>query len=111
MLRLQERKGRQEKVTEIPIDEVEDLILPTKRTLLNDLRYPGRQEHVVLGDTGIPRLPNGRPAPKALRFLMRNVPHPGITLRSDKHLLSIGQGLPEAELVYLHAFILKAIAG
>lgn len=61
------------------------------------------------GNTGTPRLPDGRPVPKALLSLMRLVPSQGITARSDRAALNLGRGLPDDELAYLYALIRKIL--
>ena len=63
----------------------------------------------IFGDTGTPRLPDGRPAPRFLLSLMKYFGSPGITARSDKAMITIGKGLPDAELADLYALIRNAM--
>jgi hypothetical protein len=109
VLRVEQRGGGKTAVQEIPVDELEDLVLPTTRSIIEETELPGYRQHPVPGDTGTPRMPDGRPVPKSLLALIRLAGSPGITARSDKTTLSFGQGLPEAELVYLYSLIRKTI--
>ena len=58
---------------------------------------PGMKKLKDFGDTGTPRLPDGRPVPKILLTLMRLMPSQGITARSDKVAVNFGKGLPDDE--------------
>lgn len=109
--RIEERDGHKSAVKEIPADELEDLVLPTKKAMLEDMDYAGAGRRQPLGDTGTPRMPDGRPVPKILLSLIRHAPSPGITAVSDRTILTFGRGLSEPELVHLHGLIIKTIAG
>jgi hypothetical protein len=111
VLRVKERSGGKSGGREIPLDELEDLILPTARSLIEETEIPGQKHYPTPGDTGTPRMPDGRPVPGFLLSLIRLAGSPGITARSDKMTLTFGQGLPEVELVYLYGLIRKTIAG
>jgi len=108
---VEERDGHKSIVKEIPADELEDLILPTRKAMLQDLDYTGMSRKQPLGDTGTPRMPDGRPVPKILLSLMKLAPGPGITAVSDRAIVTFGRGLPEPELAYIHGLIRKTIAG
>ena len=84
-------------------------MLANKRSSLTEIELPGMKKREGFGDTGTPRLSDGRPVPKILLSLMRFVPSQGITARSDKATLTFGKGLPDAELAYLHALIRKVL--
>ena len=52
--------------TEIPADELEELEYADRRSVLNRIEMPGMKRLKDFGDTGTPRLPDGRPVPKIL---------------------------------------------
>jgi len=111
VLRVEGRAGGKTAAQEIPVDELEDLVLPTTRSLIEETEIPGHRRLPDPGDTGTPRMPDGRPAPGFLLSLIKLAGSPGITARSDKMTLTFGEGLPENELVYLYGLIRKNIAG
>lgn len=91
LLRLEEGHGRNKKSTEIPIDEVEDVVLPAKMNInLPDIKTAAT--NISLGETGVLRGSDGRPMPNILQSLLKYAPHPGITIRSAKHLITITIG-------------------
>ena len=63
------------------------------------------------GGTGTPGMPDGRPVPKTILSLLKNVPTPGITAVSARQVVNIGRGLPEPELAYLYGLMRKTVAG
>ena len=109
MFRLEEGGSGKGKTTEIPVDELEDLEYADRRSALNGIEMPGMKKLKDFGDTGTPRLPDGRPVPKILLALMRLVPSQGITARSDRVVVSFGRGLPDDEIAYLYALIRKIL--
>jgi hypothetical protein len=111
LLRIEESEGGKKRVTEIPADELEDLTLPDRRSMLETVEIPGKKRITGLGDTGTPRLPDGRPVPRVLLKIMEMVRSPGITARSDRAIVTFGRGLPEAEAAYVYALVLRAVAG
>lgn len=111
VLRVEQREGGKTAVREIPVDELEDLVLPTTRSIIEETEIPGQKYRPVPGDTGRPRMPDGRPVPGFFLSLLKLAGSQGITARSDKTTLTFGQGLPEAELVYIHGLIRKTITG
>ncbi len=96
---------------EIFSDELEDLVLPTGRTIMEEGRWSRQLQSRSLGDTGILRLPDGRPAPGLMQKLVKYVGLPGITALSRSRRVTFGKGLDEAELLYLRALIRRIIAG
>jgi hypothetical protein len=108
-LRREEKSGGRMTAVEIPSDELEELTFAGRRSLPAQSELPGREKGMVIGDTGRPRFPDGRPIPGILLSLMRLVPSEGITARSDKATLTFGGGLSDAELAYLHALIRKIL--
>jgi hypothetical protein len=108
-LRVEERAGRKNKVTEIPADELEELDLPTQREMTRSIRIPGKFPKYDLPESGVPRLPDGRPMPKIFVSLMKLAKSAGIIARSDAAWVQFGSGLPEDELKYLHALIKKIL--
>jgi len=109
-IRIEDTGSRKKSAAEIPAEELEELVLPTERYAAEKPNYSGKKEGISIGETGMPRLANGRQLPKFVHKLMKSVPHPGITLRSRNQLQSFGEGLPLDELVYIHALIRKFIA-
>jgi hypothetical protein len=109
-LRVEALKQGKRATVEIPIDEMEDLVAPTARALMDTVEVPG-MKNVPLGNTGTPRMPDGRPVPRFLLSLMKMAGSRGVTARSDKAVVEFGAGLDEAEVTYLLALIRKTIAG
>jgi len=95
---------------EIPVDELEDLIAPVVRSVMDTVEVPGMKK-VPLGNTGTPRMPDGRPVPRFLLSLMKMKGSRGIIARSDKTAVEFAGGLDDAEAAYLFALIRRAIAG
>lgn len=109
MLRVEKLKQGKSTTEEIPIDELEDLVAPTMQGTMNTIEVPGMKK-VYLGDTGTPRLPDGRPVPRFLLSLMKMVGSKGIIARSDKTVVEFAGGLDEAEITWIYALIRKNIA-
>ena len=109
LLRVEERRNGKKTTVEIPADELEELEFVDRRGALKGIELPGGTGLKDVGDTGTPRFSGGRPMPKILLALMRMAPSQGITARSDKMALTFGAGLPEEELAYLYALILKTV--
>jgi hypothetical protein len=109
-LRVEALKQGKRSTVEIPVDELEDLIAPTVRSVMDMVDVPGMKK-IPLGDTGTPRMPDGRPVPRFLLSLMKMKGSRGITARSDKTAVEFAGGLDEAETAYLFALIRKAITG
>jgi uncharacterized membrane protein len=107
-LRLEALKQGKSITMEIPTAELEDLVSPTTRGAMNTIEVSGMKK-VPLGDTGTPRMPDGRPVPRFLVSLMKMVGSRGITARSDKTLIGFAAGLDEAEVTWLFALIRKTI--
>ena len=93
---------------EIPVDELEDLVSPTVRSLMDTLEVKGMKK-VPLGNTGTPRMPDGRPVPRFVLSLMKLAGSRGIVARSDRAVVEFAAGLDEAETAYLFALIRKTI--
>ncbi len=110
-LRVEESEGGKKRVTEIPADELEDLTLPDRRSVLESVEVPGKGRLEGLGDTGTPRLPDGRPVPRILLKILEMVRSPGITARSDRVIVTFGRGLRADEAAYVYALVLRALAG
>ena len=109
-LRVEALKQGKRSAAEIPVDELEDLVAPTAKSLMDSVEVPGMKK-VDLGDTGIPRMPDGRPVPRLLQSILKMVGSRGITARSDKAVVEFAAGLDEAETAYLFALVRKTIAG
>ena len=107
-LRVETLKKGKLSTTEIPTDELEDLVAPTTQGTINTVEVPG-MKRVSIGDTGTPRMPDGRPVPGLLLSLMNMVGSKGIIARSDKAAMEFAAGLNEAEVAWLFALIRKTI--
>jgi len=109
-LRVEALKQGKRSTVEIPVDELEDLVAPTAKSLLDTIEVPGMRK-VHLGDTGNPRMPDGRPVPRFLLSLMKMKGSRGIMARSDKTVVEFAGGLDEAETAYLFAQIRRVVTG
>jgi hypothetical protein len=109
-LRVETLKQGKRSTVEMPLDELEDLTAPSMHSAMDTLETPGKKK-VFLGDTGTPRMSDGRPVPRFLLSLMKLAGSKGIIARSDKAVMEFAQGLEEAETLYLFALIRKKIAG
>jgi hypothetical protein len=107
-LRVEALKEGKSKTTEIPVSELEDFVAPSMRGVMNTIEMPGIKK-VSLGETGTPRMPDGRPIPRFLLSLIKMVSSKGIIARSDKAVMEFAKGLDEAEVAYLFALIRKTI--
>jgi hypothetical protein len=108
ILRVEALKQGKRTTAEIPISELEDLVAPTIRGVMNTIEVPGMKK-VPLGDTGSPRMPNGGPVPRFLLSLMKVFGSKGIIARSDKAVVEFAGGLNEAEVAWIFALIRKTI--
>jgi hypothetical protein len=75
ILRVEALKQGKRTTTEIPVSELEDLVAPTRRGVMNTTEVPGMKK-VSLGDTGIPRMSDGRPMPPFILSLIKAHPVP-----------------------------------
>lgn len=107
-LRVEALKEGKSNTTEIPVSELEDFVAPSMRGVMNTIEMPGIKK-VSLGETGTPRMPDGRPIPRFLLSLIKMVSSKGIIARSDNSLVEFAKGLDEAEVAYLFALIRKTI--
>lgn len=107
-LRVEAIRQGKKTMTEIPIDELEDLVAPARQETINIIEVSGMKK-VKLGDTGTPRMPDGRPVPRLLSSLMKMAGSKGIIARSDKTEVELAAGLDEAEVAWLFALIRKTI--
>jgi hypothetical protein len=85
-------------------------VAPTAKSRLDTIEVPGMRK-VHLGDTGNPRMPDGRPVPRFLLSLIKMKGSRGMMARSDKTVVEFAGGLDEAETAYLFAQIRRVIAG
>jgi hypothetical protein len=108
-LRVEALKQGKRTTAEIPVSELEDLVAPAIRGSINTIEVPGMKK-VSLGDTGTPRMPDGRPVPHFLLSLIKMVGSKGIIARSDKTVIEFARGLDEAEVAWIFALIRKTIA-
>lgn len=107
-LRLESLKQNKNTTVEIPIEELEDLVAPTTEDAIKAIEMPGIKK-VPLVNTGIPRMPDGRPVPRLLLSLMKMAGSRGIIARSDKTVMEFAGGLDEAEAAWLFALIRQTI--
>jgi hypothetical protein len=97
-------------VAEMPINTLEELELPTRDSALEAAEVPPGHMAEGFGNRGGPRLRDGRPLPPWMGWITRFYASPGITARSDEASIAFGRGLPEDELVYLHARIMRFLS-
>jgi len=109
ILRVEALKQGKRITTEIPVSELEDLVAPTMQGVMNTTEVPGMKK-AFLGDTGTPRMPDGRPMPHFILSLIKMVGSKGIIARSDKAVVEFASGLDEAEIAWIFALIRKTIA-
>lgn len=109
VIRVKALKQGKHATTEIPVSELEDLVAPTLREVMNNTETPGMKK-VSLGDTGTPRMPDGRPMPSFMLSLIKMVGSKGIIARSDKAVVEFASGLDEAEIAWIFALVRKTIA-
>jgi hypothetical protein len=111
LLRVEEYRDGKWVVTEIPAEELRELTLPTQLSLIEEVEVPGFKRTPSPGNSGVARMPDGRPAPRILEAILRLVGLPGITAIGKSDRVTFGKGLPEGELVYVHALIRSIIGG
>jgi hypothetical protein len=120
------------KHNEIPVDQIEELVIVGRPNLLasvvqqtnvqgqppppgltdqpTDPVIPNREsERVMQQALATGRLPDGRPLPGYIQTLARWAPSAGIVARSDNAEVRFGEGLAEEELTYLHARVINAM--
>jgi hypothetical protein len=110
VLRVEALKQGKRSTVEIPVDELEDLVAPTARSVMDAIEGPGMKK-VPLGNTGSPRMPDGRPVPRFILSLMKMAGSRGIIARSDKAVVEFAGGLDESEVAWLFALTRKTITG
>mgnify|MGYP001765562633 FL=1 len=109
-LRVETMKQGKLTTAEIPADELDDLVAPTTQGIINSVDLPDMKK-TSIGDTGTPRMPDGRPVPGLLLSIMKMVGTKGIIARSDTTIMEFAAGLTEAEVAWLFGLIRKTIAG
>jgi hypothetical protein len=95
------------KVTEIPADELEELILLKPGAPRLPAGSAGAEEWKWSLEHG--RMPDGTEAPRLVRWAWRLARSQGLLARSDRVSVTFGAGLPPDELAYLHALLLRAL--
>lgn len=109
-LRVEQYGLRKKKVTRIPAQEIEELSMPEAFNL-QKFNASADNKMKEMGSTGVPRMPDGRAVPGFLQTLARVGKTTGITARSDDATVAFGKGLPEDEIKYIHAVIMRKLAG
>ncbi len=97
VLKVEEFSRTETKVTEIPVDELEDLEMATAESYVQSKAAPGA------------KTPDRQHLPIGLLNLASDYVSPGITARSDRASISFGAGLEEDELKFIHALLKKII--
>jgi hypothetical protein len=116
MLRVEQCSSKRSKITEIPVDELEDFVigdanLPAGVSRTPDGRYQAVGVAVAPGNSGgysDQQVVAGTKLLAKLSLIMKTA-GPSITASSDKATVNFGQGLREDELRYLYALIKKKI--
>jgi hypothetical protein len=112
-LRVEEKSDRKIKTTEIPADEIEDIILPETKALgiQEEGRISDKKVMVSFGRGDNKAIPLRGPVPRAVLSFIVKLSSPGIIIRSDNATLNIGKGLPKEELTWIYHLIAKTITG
>jgi hypothetical protein len=109
LVRIEAPMARKKTVTEMSGAEIEEVLRPTITSQLQNLELPNQRGKVFADGAGQWRLPDGRPAPKLLQWVLQQNGTAGITIKSSQAMASFGQGLSEEELIYLQALIEKTL--
>lgn len=116
LLRVEERYSIRRKVTEIPVDQLEDFVmgdanLPIGVSRTPDGRYQAEGVPVSPGNSGgySDQQVMGGTKLYGKLSLFFNPPGPSITASGNKATVNFGKGLREDELRYLYALIKKKI--
>lgn len=112
-LRVEEKTGGKMKTTEIPADEIEDLILPEPQALgiEEEGRVSDKKVMVSFGRGDNKSIPRRGSVPQSVLSFIVKLASPGITVRSDKATLTIGKGLPQEELTWIYHLMAKTLTG
>jgi hypothetical protein len=105
-LTVETRTPLSRRVVEIPLDELEELVVPSAAVLLEEA---GARDRRTAGTLRHGAGPGGEP-PRWLAAVARLSRYKGLTAISDRTAVTFGQGLPEAELRYLGDLIVSAMA-
>lgn len=116
MLSVEQCSSKRSKVTEIPVDELEDFVigdanLPAGVSRTPDGRYQAEGVRVASRNSGgysDQQVVAGTKLLAKLSLIMKP-PGPSITASSDKATVNFGQGLRADELRYLYALIKRKI--
>jgi hypothetical protein len=109
MLRVEIGAGRKRKVTEIPGAELEEFVLVSRKEDVNAAIGQAGEERARTTENQ--RVIQQLLAPDSMLWkLARMVAKSEIVARSDTETVRFGRGLPDVELAYLHAVLLRALA-
>jgi hypothetical protein len=110
-LRVEEKTGGKAKTTEIPAEEIEDLVLPELKALgiHEEGRVADKKVMVSFGRGDNKAVPLRGAVPQAILSFIARLVSPGITIRSDNATRNIGKGLPPEELTWIYHLIAKTI--
>jgi len=107
-LQIEEWSGKKCKRSEIPTDELEDLLAPQDGAAVLAVRLrAGQPWHPPVGPDAT--MLDGKPLPAWVQKLARLAGTPGITAVSDQGTVTFGAGLPPEEIAYLYALIRRAL--
>ncbi len=114
MLKVEKRTSNRRKVTEIPVDELEDFVMGDADLPAGVLKTPDghyqaegvRVHRRKYGGYSDQQVVVGTKLLAKLSLVMKP-PGPSITASSDKATVNFGKGLREDELRYLYALIKK----
>jgi hypothetical protein len=110
-LRVEEKTGGKTKTTEIPSEEIEDLVLPEPKALgiQEEGRVADKKVMVSFGRGDNKAVPLRGAVPQAVLSFIAKLASHGIIIRSDKVTLTIGKGLPQEELTWIYHLVAKII--
>jgi len=108
LLRVEAGVGRKRKVTEIPGRELEEFELVGRKDAFDSATREAGEDHVRTGEEQM-KVQRMLAPDSLLGKLTRMVTKSEIVARSDTATVRFGKSIPDKELIYLHAIILRAL--
>ncbi len=108
MLRVEEGVGRRRKVTEIPGPELEEFELVGQKDIFDTAIREAGEDHERTGEEQ-KKIQRMLAPDSMLGKLARMATKSQIVARSDTVTIRFGRDIPDEELIYLHAIILRAL--
>jgi hypothetical protein len=105
---IEERKALGRKLTHIPAADILGLDHGTSDSVLASVRREAEGRVVRSGGSPASPRPGGR-EPWWVSFAQRLIPSQGIVVKTRSDLVTFGAGLPDEEVLYLHAVVARAL--